>query len=115
VITSHDETFLKKVIAIVEERMADPDFNIDAVAGQLNMGRSTFYKKFKSLTNIPPVEFVRNMRVKRARQLLDAGENNISEIAYTVGFNNAKYFSTCFKEHYNLSPTDYLKAKTSKV
>jgi signal transduction histidine kinase/DNA-binding response OmpR family regulator len=115
VITSHDEMFLKKVIAIVEERMADPNFNIDAVAGQINMGRSTFYKKFKSLTNLPPVEFVRNMRLKRAKQLMDAGENNISDVAYTVGFNNAKYFSTCFKEYYNMSPTGYLKAKTLKV
>jgi signal transduction histidine kinase/ligand-binding sensor domain-containing protein/DNA-binding response OmpR family regulator len=115
VITSHDEVFLKKVITIVEERMVDPDFNIDAVAVQLNMGRSTFYKKFKSLTNIPPVEFVRDMRVKRAKQLLDAGENNIADVAYAVGFNTPKYFSTCFKEHYSLSPTEYLKTKTSKV
>jgi len=115
VITSHDELFLKKIIRIVEDRMSDPDFNIDAVAESLNMGRSTFYKKFKSLTNQAPVEFVREMRLKRAKQLLDAGENNVAEVAYTVGFNHAKYFSTCFKDQYQLSPSEYLKARVSKV
>lgn len=115
VITSQDEVFLKKVIKIVEEGMQDPEFNIDTVAESINMGRSAFYKKFKSLTNLAPVEFVREMRLKRAKQFLDAGETNIAEIAYLIGFNNAKYFSTCFKEHYHLSPTEYLKSKTLKV
>lgn len=115
VITSQDEVFLKKVIKIVEDSMSDPEFNIDAVAGSINMGRSAFYKKFKSLTNLAPVEFVRDMRLKRAKQILDAGESNISEIAYMVGFNNAKYFSTCFKEQYHLSPTEYLKSKIQPV
>jgi DNA-binding response OmpR family regulator len=114
VITSHDESFLKKIISIVEDRMSDPDFNIDAVAGSINMSRSTFYKKLKSLTNLAPVEFMREMRLKRAKQLLDAGENNIADIAYSVGFNNAKYFSTCLKEQYNMSPTEYLKLNPSK-
>lgn len=115
VITSQDEIFLKKVIKIVEDRMPDPDFNIDAVAESINMGRSAFYKKFKSLTNLAPVEFVREMRLKRAIQFLDAGETNIAEIAYHIGFNNAKYFSTCFKDQYHLSPTEYLKSKAIKV
>lgn len=115
VITSQDEVFLKKVIKIVEDNMSDPEFNIDTVAGSIHMGRSAFYKKFKSLTNLAPVEFVREMRLKRAKQILDAGESNISEIAYMVGFNNAKYFSTCFKEQYQLSPTEYLKSKAQAV
>jgi signal transduction histidine kinase/ligand-binding sensor domain-containing protein/CheY-like chemotaxis protein/AraC-like DNA-binding protein len=115
VITSHDEIFLKKIIKIVEERMADPEFNIESVSEAVNLSRSAFYKKFKSLTNIAPVEFVREMRLKRARQMLDAGENNMTEIAYAVGFNNSRYFSTCFKELYHMSPTDYLKSTAIKA
>lgn len=111
VITSKDESFLKEVIGVVEDRMADVDFNIDAVAGAMAMSRTTFYKKFRSLTHLTPVEFVRDMRLQRAKQLLDAGENNVSEIAYAVGFNNPKYFSTCFREKYQVSPSDYLRAK----
>ena len=109
VITSRDETFLKEVIKIVENGMAEPDFNIDAVADTIGMGRTTFYKKFKSLTNLAPVEFVRDMRIQRGKQLLDAGEHNISTVAYSVGFNNPKYFGTCFKEKYGVTPSLYLK------
>lgn len=114
VITSKDETFLKEIIDIVENGMVDVEFNIDAVAESIGMGRTTFYKKFKSLTNLAPVEFVREMRLKRARQFLDADGQNISEIAYAVGFNSAKYFSTCFREAYGMSPSEYLKSKSTK-
>jgi ligand-binding sensor domain-containing protein/signal transduction histidine kinase/AraC-like DNA-binding protein len=114
-ITSKDEIFLKETISIVENGMVDPEFNIDVVAESIGMGRTTFYKKFKSLTDLAPVEFVREMRLKRAKQLLEAGENNISEIAYAVGFNSAKYFSTCFKEEYGMSPSVYLKLGSAKT
>jgi signal transduction histidine kinase/ligand-binding sensor domain-containing protein/DNA-binding response OmpR family regulator len=110
IITSKDESFLKDVIQIVESKMSDTDFNIDAVAESIAMSRTTFYKKFKSLTGLAPIEFVRDMRLQRAKQLLDAGGSNISEVAYTVGFNNPKYFSTCFKEKYHCSPSEYLKS-----
>jgi signal transduction histidine kinase/ligand-binding sensor domain-containing protein/AraC-like DNA-binding protein/ActR/RegA family two-component response regulator len=115
IITSKDETFLKKVIQIVEDEMPDPDFNIDNFADTVGMSRTAFYKKFKSLTGMVPVEFVRDMRLKRGKQLLDGGENNMSQIAYSIGFNDAKYFSKCFKKQYNLSPSDYFKAATVKI
>lgn len=112
VVTSKDESFLKNVIRVVEDKMADTEFNIDAVAESIAMSRTTFYKKFKSLTGVTPVEFVRDIRLQRAKQFLDAGGSNISEVAYMVGFSNPKYFSTCFKEKYRLSPSDYQKVKT---
>ncbi|WEK20278.1 MAG: two-component regulator propeller domain-containing protein [Candidatus Pedobacter colombiensis] len=115
VITSRDETFLKEIIDIVENGMVDVEFNIDTVAESIGMGRTTFYKKFKSLTHLAPVEFVREMRLKRAKQFLDANGHNISEIAYAVGFSSAKYFSTCFKEEYGVSPSEYLKSKVLKT
>ena len=80
------------------------------MASSIGMGRTSFYNKFKSLTNLTPVEFVREMRLKRARQYLDAGETNIATVAYSSGFNNAKYFSTCFKEMYHMSPKEYVNA-----
>jgi len=111
VVTSKDEIFLKDIIRTVEEKMADPEFNIETVAETITMSRTTFYKKFKSLTSLAPVEFVREMRLQRAKQYLDAGGNNVSEVAYLVGFGNPKYFSTCFKERFSVSPSDYLKSK----
>lgn len=113
-ITSRDETFLQQIVAIVEEKMADIDFNIDTVAETIAMGRTTFYRKFKGLTGLAPVEFVREMRLKRAKQYLDSGYGNISEVAYSVGFNNAKYFSTCFKAKYEVTPSEYVKQLKEK-
>ncbi|MBO9202488.1 MULTISPECIES: hybrid sensor histidine kinase/response regulator transcription factor [Niastella] len=111
VITSKDESFLKEVIKVVESKMEDPDFNIDTVAETMAFSRTNFYKKFKSLTTLTPMEFVRDMRLQRAKQYLDAGGHNISEVAYLTGFSNPKYFSTLFKEKYHVSPTDYIKLK----
>jgi signal transduction histidine kinase/ligand-binding sensor domain-containing protein/AraC-like DNA-binding protein len=113
-ITSHDESFLKRIIEIVEEKMIDPDFNINTVAELMNMSRTPFYRKFKSLTNLAPVEFVREMRLKRAKQYFDGGNLDISDVAFQVGFGNNKYFSKCYKEQYGISPTDYLKSKTDR-
>lgn len=113
-ITSQDELFLQKVVAIVEEKMADVDFNIDTVAETAGMSRTAFYKKFKGLTGLAPVEFVRELRLKRAQQYLDADYGNVTEIAYTVGFSNARYFSTCFKAKFNLTPSEYVKQRHDK-
>jgi signal transduction histidine kinase/ligand-binding sensor domain-containing protein/DNA-binding response OmpR family regulator len=110
VVTSGDETFLKEVIRVVEEKMTDPGFNMETVAESMNMSRSAFYKKFKSLTGLTTVEFVRDMRLQRSKQYFDAGSANIAEVAYWSGFSNPKYFSTCFREKYQVSPSDYLKA-----
>ncbi|WP_158995653.1 hybrid sensor histidine kinase/response regulator transcription factor [Mucilaginibacter sp. L196] len=107
--TSKDEEFLKDVIKLVEDKMTDPNFNIDEVAAGIGMGRTTFYKKLKSLTSLSPVEFVRELRIKRSKQLLDTGMYTISEAGYMAGFNSLAYFSTCFKEKYKLSPSAYLK------
>jgi signal transduction histidine kinase/ligand-binding sensor domain-containing protein/DNA-binding response OmpR family regulator len=110
VTTSKDEAFLKEVIKLVEGRMTDPHFNIDEVAIGIGMGRTTFYKKLKGLTSLSPVEFVRELRLKHSKQLLDTGTHNISEAGYLAGFNSLAYFSTCFKEKYGVSPSLYLKS-----
>ncbi|MBW8684676.1 AraC family transcriptional regulator [Chitinophaga rhizophila] len=109
-VTDHDREFLERIIHIVDEKMSDSDFNLDDVADAIAMSRSAFYKKFKSLTNTAPVEFVRETRLNKARQLFDAGEENISGVAYTVGFSNPKYFSTCFKNRFGQTPSEYLRS-----
>jgi DNA-binding response OmpR family regulator/nitrogen-specific signal transduction histidine kinase len=110
-VTSKDETFIKNVILAVEDKMADPRFRIETIAEIMAMSQKTFYRKFKSLTGTTPAEFVRDIRLKKAKQLLDAHENNVSEVAYIVGFASPKYFATCFKEKYQMSPSEYLKCK----
>ncbi|MFI5157363.1 MAG: two-component regulator propeller domain-containing protein [Sphingobacteriales bacterium] len=111
IITSKDEELLKNIIKIVENGMVDTDFNIESVAESIGMSRSAFYRKIKGLTNLTPVEFIREMRLKRGLQFLDAGESDIAQIAYAIGFSDPKYFSNCFKKYYEVSPSEYLKNK----
>ena len=114
-ITSDDEKFLTRIIEIVEKHIQDAQFNIESIATKMNMGRSAFYAKFTSLTNSSPVEFVREIRLKRARQYFDGGRHSITEVAYEVGFTNQKYFSTCFRQQFGITPTEYLKSRNASV
>ncbi len=111
VITSKDETFIKNVILAVEDKMTDPQFGIETIADAMAMSHKTFYRKFKSLTGITPTEFVRDIRLQKAKEFLDDPANNVSDVAYMAGFTSPKYFSTCFKEKYGLSPSEYIKSK----
>ena len=106
-ITSFDEEFMKRVMEIMNNQMDNSDFIIDEFAKKLGMGRTVFYQKLKSLTGLSPIDFVREMRIKRAKQLAESGEYNVSTIAYMTGFNDPKYFSKCFKKRYGVAPKNY--------
>ena len=106
-ITSYDEEFIHKIIQAVEERLQDSDFKIEDLADSMNIGRSVFYKKVKSILGVSPIELVKDMRIKRAIQLLETGNYNISQISYMSGFSSSQYFSRVFKELKNCTPSEY--------
>ncbi|EHQ27443.1 signal transduction histidine kinase [Mucilaginibacter gracilis] len=108
-ITSHDELFLNKIIQFISAEMSDPSLSIESMAANANMSRSPFYRKFKGLTNMAPVEFLREMRLRKAKILFDSGEQSITEVAYRVGFESQAYFSTCFKHYSGQNPSEYIK------
>ncbi len=103
---SLDEEFLKTALEVVENNMADFDFDFNQFAVKMNRSKSTMYRKLKSLTSMSPVEFINNVRLKHACQMLVNTNNQISDIAYQVGF-DPKYFSSCFKAEYNMTPREY--------
>ena len=107
--TSLDEKFLENAVSIVEEHIAVTDFNLDLLSSRLNMSKSSLYRKIKSLTGLSPVEFTKNIRLKHACQMLTDRAGNISDIAYAVGFADPKYFTSCFKAEFGLTPTEYIK------
>lgn len=106
-ITHFDELFIKKIAQSVEEQLNNSDFKIEDLADSMNLSRTVFYRKIKSILGVPPKDFVRDMRVKKAVQLLDTGEYSISEIAYMSGFSSPQYFSRIFKEVKNCTPSEY--------
>jgi len=111
-ITSEDEKFLCKTIAIIEEHINNFDFDVSKLTDKMALSRVQLFRKLKALTDQSPSEFIRTIRLKRAAQLLDKGFGNIAEVTYQVGFNNLSYFAKCFRELFGLSPSDYAKKRT---
>lgn len=105
-ITSLDQQLIEHAIAIVEAHIEDPDFGVEQLSEELNMHRSNLYKKLRHITGQTPIQFIRLIRLKRGRQLLEQSGMYISEVAYRVGFNSPRMFSRYFKEAFGFSPSD---------
>ncbi|WP_422107660.1 hybrid sensor histidine kinase/response regulator transcription factor [Winogradskyella sp.] len=104
--TSLDKEFIEKVMSYINESIGDPNLNVETLASQLHLSRSQFYRKIKALTNQTANEFIRNIRLIRAKQLIESGNNNISEVCYKVGFSSPSYFTKCFKSHFGILPKE---------
>ncbi|MBI9061487.1 MAG: response regulator [Marinilabiliaceae bacterium] len=104
---SPDEIFINAVIEEVEKNYQNPDYRLEDLSPKLHMSYSNIYRKFHSLTGKKLVNFVRSFRLKKATILLIKYNYTISEIAFLVGFNDAKYFTKCFKSEFNKSPKQY--------
>ncbi|SDK98468.1 Signal transduction histidine kinase [Catalinimonas alkaloidigena] len=113
-VTSSDERFLQNAIGVVEKHMGNPDFAVDTFEQEMALSKMQLYRKLKALTNQSPNEFIRTLRLKRAATLLGAQSGTVSEIAYEVGFNNLSYFSKCFKELFDVTPSEYASQSDSK-
>jgi len=113
-ITSLDEKFITNVLAQIEEHMGDENFSIEELSIQAGYSAMHLYRKIKSLTGQTPSQFVRTIRLKRAAELLSRKSDNISQIAYQVGFSNISYFNKCFKDQFEMTPGDFLKTNQVK-
>ena len=102
-----DERFLKKVIEIVENNIGDPDFDIEKFASDAGVSRMQLYRKLSALTDMTVKEFVRDIRMKRAAQLLRQKYMNISEIAWATGFRDLSHFRKCFRKKFGMSASEY--------
>lgn len=106
-VSSLDEDLLKKAFKIVEENISNEQFDIPFFCTELGVSRTMLFLKIKAWTNFTPNEFIHEIRLKRAAQLLEQNKLNVSEISYKVGFNNPKYFSKCFQKKYGETPTQF--------
>lgn len=106
-ISSRDKEFMKSVVDIIEKNIDNSDFVVEDLASSVGMSRTVFFKKIKSITGLAPIEFIRDIVIQRAAQLLETGEYSIKEVSYMVGISDSKYFSKCFKKKYNMTPREY--------
>ena len=110
-IDSQDQRLLKKVIEAVENNMSDPLFNVERMAKEIGMSRTNMNRKIKAITGFPPSELIRSIRLRKAAILLLNQANSVSQISFTVGFDNHSYFSKAFKKHFGVSPSEYLQSQ----
>ena len=109
-----DNEFYTRFLEIVKAEMGNSDLNVDSLAAKMGLGRSQFYRKIKALTNYSPVELLRNLRLKRSRELLLTSDKSISEIAYEVGFSAPAYFTRCYRETFGETPTELREKMSNK-
>ena len=108
-----DRKLLDEIKETIEENMVDSDFNVSVLQEKMGMGNKQLYRKLKALTGQTPVEYIRDMRMRKAAKLLKAGKFSVSEVMYTVGFSNSSYFSKCFSKAFGMTPTEFMRS--SKV
>jgi len=103
-----DERFLQRLVEVIEKNISDTGLNADTLGKKVGMSRTQLYRKIRGLTDQTVSEFIKQIRLKRAAQLLSEKRVTITEVAYAVGFNDLTYFARCFKKQYQKSPSEYI-------
>jgi signal transduction histidine kinase/DNA-binding response OmpR family regulator len=106
-VESYDDKLMKTLMEVMEHNIDNSDLTVDELVSKIGVGRSVFFKKLKSLTGLAPIEFIREVRVKRAAQLIESGEYTISQVTYMIGCNDPRYFSRIFKQRFGVTPSEY--------
>jgi signal transduction histidine kinase/ligand-binding sensor domain-containing protein/DNA-binding response OmpR family regulator len=104
-----DEKLFNKAYSIVEKNLNNTDFDVNDFASEIGMSRTQLYRKIHAISGQSVKEFIRIIRLKKAAEMLQTSESNISEIAYTVGFNSLSYFTTSFTEYFRMNPSKYIE------
>ena len=105
-----DLNFIEKVEKVILDNLDNPEFDVNQLAQEMALGRSTLFSKFKGLTGMTPNEFILNYKLKQAANFLrNNPEMQIVDISDRLGFSSARYFSRCFKAQFSASPVEYRK------
>ncbi|CAD0001014.1 hybrid sensor histidine kinase/response regulator transcription factor [Flavobacterium salmonis] len=103
--TTLDNEFIKNTLNYINENISQPELSVEVLASKVFLSRSQLYRKIKTLTGVSVNEFIRNVRLEKAKELIELGNDNITEISFKVGFSSPSYFTKCYKEKYGYLPT----------
>lgn len=112
VLNRMDAEFLERMNELISESIRNEEFSIDTLAEKMNMSRSSFYRKITVVVGMSPSEYLKNFRLSRAAELLVEG-CRISEVSDRVGFSSSSYFAKCFKEKFEVLPSEYVASLSS--
>jgi len=108
-VKGNDDALMERIMRSVNANLSKPDFNVDALADDVGISRAQLHRKMKEITGIPSGRFLRNLRMEQAARLLSEGKVNISQVADCVGYADQAHFSTAFKAHFGVTPTEYVE------
>jgi DNA-binding response OmpR family regulator/two-component sensor histidine kinase len=106
-VKGNDELLMERIMKSVNKNLSNSDFNVDMLTQEVGISRAQLHRKMKEMTGISTSEFIRNIRLEQAARLLREQKVNVTQVAYTVGFSNLAHFSTIFRKHFGISPSEY--------
>ena len=106
-VKGNDELLMERIMKVVNKNLSNSDFNVDMLTQEVGISRAQLHRKMKEMTGISTSEFIRNIRLEQAARLLREQKINVTQVAYTVGFSNLAHFSTIFRKHFGISPSEY--------
>lgn len=112
-VANPDKEFVSKVTRVVLAHLQDPEFDVELFCSEMAMSRASLFRKLKSTTGCSASSFTRNIRIKRAAELLGQHAYSIGEVAAQVGFSDPNYFTRCFKEIYGITPSEFIQTSPS--
>ena len=104
-----DEILLGNILKAVEDNLSETEFDVQHLAEKVNMSRSTLTRKLKAITGLTPLEYIRRVKMQHACRMLKDPHTTVNEVALALGYYNRKYFTSCFKEEYGMTPSEFQK------
>ena len=103
-----DRLFMERFAALLNDHFDDPELSVERISRDMGVSRVHLYRRVKTLSGLSPVDYMRNLRLGKAAELLRQRRFSISEVAYRTGFSSPPYFSKCFKETFGMTPSEYV-------
>lgn len=113
-VKGNNDALMERIMKCVNENLSDSDFRIERLAEMVGISRTQLHRKMREVNGISASDFVRNVRLQQAVRLIEEGKINITQVAYAVGFNSQTHFSSVFKKHFGVSPTEYAESHRNR-
>ena len=113
-VKGNNDALMERIMKCINDNLTDPDFNVEKLTEEAGISRAQLHRKMKEIAGVSSGEFIRNLRLEQAARLIEEDKINITQVAYSVGFNNQTHFSTIFKKHFGMSPSEYAETKRNE-
>ncbi|QJD80188.1 substrate-binding domain-containing protein [Spirosoma rhododendri] len=105
-----DKKFLNELTGLIEQNLTEPAFGVEKLSRDMGLSRVQLYRKVQALLNMNVIDYVTEIRLKKAKRLLTESTKTMGEIAQETGFNSPAYFTTFFKQHTQKTPSEFRRS-----